>query len=203
MDAVPSQAVAIAPHPVLPRYYRSAREKHRFVRGIFDEAAGDYDGVERAMALGTGSWYRRQALLRAGLSQGMRVLDVAAGTGLVSREASRITGGLRRVLALDPSAGMLDFCLRSSSLPAVCAVAEQMPLPDNHLDCLWMGCAVGRLLDLRIALKEFHRVLKPGGKGCRLEMARARRTLGRAFLRLCMQRIVPALARLTTRDADS
>src|SRR6478735_6008277 len=83
MDAIPVQAVPIPPHPMLPRYYRSAREKHRFVRGIFDEAAGDYDRVERAMALGTGSWYRRQALLRAGLKKGMRVLDVAIGTGLV------------------------------------------------------------------------------------------------------------------------
>src|SRR4051812_11244286 len=76
----------LAPHPTLPEYYESEATKRAFVRGIFDETAGDYDRVERVMALGTGPWYRRQALKRAGLVGGMKVLDVATGTGLVARE---------------------------------------------------------------------------------------------------------------------
>src|SRR5688572_11391454 len=76
---------AVAPHPTLPRYYASDG-KRSFVRRIFNHTAGDYDRVEKMMALGSGSWYRRQALMRAGLVSGMRVLDVAIGTGLVARE---------------------------------------------------------------------------------------------------------------------
>ena len=62
------------------------------MRDIFDSPPADYDRVERMMALGSGSWYRRGALERAGLGAGMRVLDVAMGTGLVAREAVALTG---------------------------------------------------------------------------------------------------------------
>src|SRR5438046_424284 len=85
-------AAAFPPHPALPRYYGPSERKSSFVRRIFDGAAPDYDRIERWMALGSGSWYRRQALTRAGLAAGMRVLDVAVGTGLVAREEIDITG---------------------------------------------------------------------------------------------------------------
>src|SRR5687768_6066509 len=83
----------LPPHPVLHRYYGpGAKHKQQFVRRIFDDGAADYDRIERLMALGSGSWYRRRALRRAGLATGMRALDVAIGTGLVAREAIEIVG---------------------------------------------------------------------------------------------------------------
>src|SRR5207244_1214410 len=77
-------AAALPPHPELSTYYRGARAKTAFLRQIFDDTAQDYDRVEGLLALGSGRWYRRQALRRAGLQTGMRVLDVATGTGLVA-----------------------------------------------------------------------------------------------------------------------
>jgi demethylmenaquinone methyltransferase/2-methoxy-6-polyprenyl-1,4-benzoquinol methylase len=78
------------------------------VRAIFDRSAVDYDRIERLMALGSGSWYRRQALLRAGLAPGMRVVDVGVGTGLVACEAVRVVGAGSLVIGVDPSPGMLS-----------------------------------------------------------------------------------------------
>ena len=83
---------ALKPHPTLDRYYGRSDERPQFVRRMFDATAGDYDRVEGPMALGSGRWYRREALQRAGLGPGMRVLDVAIGTGLVAREAVRLAG---------------------------------------------------------------------------------------------------------------
>ena len=70
-------------------------QRRDWVRGIFDSSARDYDRIERMMALGTGSWYRRQALLRAGLAAGMRVVDVGCGWGEALKFAAeryRISG---------------------------------------------------------------------------------------------------------------
>src|SRR3954451_4424532 len=78
------------PHPVLSEYYDSAADKRAYLTSIFDETAADYDRVEKWFSMGSGRWYRRQALLRGGLKRGMRVLDVAVGTGLVAREALAI-----------------------------------------------------------------------------------------------------------------
>ena len=82
------------PHPVLEKYYSSAADRQSFVGALFDGAARHYNRLGRMLDLGSGPWYRRQALRRAGLRPGMRLLDVATGTGLVAHEAAYVLGAL-------------------------------------------------------------------------------------------------------------
>lgn len=199
----PGSAAVLAPHPMLRRYYAHEKNKRSFIRGIFDSGAGDYDRVERAMSLGTGSWYRRQALARAGLTRGMRVLDVAVGTGLVAREAATLTGDSRRVLGIDPSANMLAQAARQLAIRCVRGVGEQLPVASDAFDFLSMGYALRHLNDLSAAFGEFHRVLRPGGKICVLEITRPSGRVSGALLRGYMQAIVPLLSRLASRRPDS
>src|SRR5688572_3367853 len=126
----------IAPHPPLPGYFARADEKRQFVKRVFDGAAGSYDRVERMMAWGSGSWYRRQALKRSGLTEGMRVLDVATGTGLVAREAVALAGDASRVIGVDPSAGMIAEAGRQLPIRLVRGRAEQLPFADGSFDFL-------------------------------------------------------------------
>ena len=194
----------ISPHPALPRYYGSDDAgKRSFVRRMFDGTAADYDHVERLMALGSGSWYRRQALRRAGLVAGMRVLDVAMGTGLVAREEVTLTGDPRLVLGLDPSVGMMTEARRSLSIRTIQAVAEELPLASDRFDFLSMGYALRHLSDLSATFAQFHRVLKPGGIVCVMEITRPPRGLRLALLKAYMRFFVPTLTRLTTRRADT
>ena len=107
-DAAPNgQPSSLAPHPTLSQYYGEDANRPKFIQGLFDHTARSYDRLERMVGLGTGPWYRRDALARAGLTTGMRVLDVAIGTGLVAREAAALVGDPRLVTGLDPSTGML------------------------------------------------------------------------------------------------
>ena len=199
-DPDASPAAVLAPHPPIRGYYDAPDGKRPFVRQIFDDAAGDYDRVERLMALGSGPWYRRRALGRAGLAAGMRVLDVAAGTGLVAREAAALAGDGRLVLGIDPSAGMLAEAARA--VPDVrfsLGTAEALPVADGSADFLSMGYALRHVSDLSVTFREFFRVLRPGGTACVLEITRPQGRVHMALLRLYMRRVVPGLTRLVAR----
>jgi hypothetical protein len=80
-------AQRVAPHRALTEYYGEPAERSRFVRELFDGGAPQYDWVSSVLSFGTDRRYRRQALQSAGVRAGMKVLDVATGTGLVAQAA--------------------------------------------------------------------------------------------------------------------
>lgn len=179
----PARREIIQPHPLMPDLYRDNQQKHQWLRAIFNETAGDYDRVESWLSLGSGRWYRRQALKRAGLASGMSVADVACGTGLVAREAMAIIGPAGKVIGVDPSQGMLAEAQRLAGIQTMIGFAEHLPLEDGAFDFLSMGYALRHLEDLGPAFAEFHRVLKPGGRICILEITRPEGGAGRGLLR--------------------
>src|SRR5688500_10476378 len=74
----------------LPKFVPAARKRSEFVQEIFDHTASHYDTLSAALSFGTCRAYRRMALRRAGLRPGMKLLDVATGTGLVARAALQL-----------------------------------------------------------------------------------------------------------------
>lgn len=203
MSAGLDKNIVHAPHPPLPEYYRGEEGRRTFVRRIFDATAGDYDRIERLMAFGSGPWYRRQALLRAGLAPGMRVLDVAMGTGLVAREAVAILGGHGLVVGLDPSIGMLRSTGGGLDVATVQGVAESLPFADGAFDFVSMGFALRHMSDLTVVFSELHRVLAPGGTACVLEITRPRTRVAHVLVKAYMRGVVPALARVFGRHAET
>jgi demethylmenaquinone methyltransferase / 2-methoxy-6-polyprenyl-1,4-benzoquinol methylase len=196
------QTGTMAPHPTLAQYYGQAANRPGFLQNLFDSTAPSYDRLERLVGLGSGPWYRKEALERAGLGPGMRVLDVAIGTGLVAREAIRLVGDPRLVVGLDPSAGMLAQARTNLALPGVLAFGERQPLKNDSFDFLSMGYGLRHLSDLVVTFKEFHRVLKPGGRVCIMELTPPSNFLARAGLRIYLKGIVPVVARLVTGKRD-
>ncbi len=197
------EAVVHAPHPPLTQYYDGEHRRRDWVRAIFDSSASDYDRVERLMALGSGSWYRRQALVRAGLAPGMRVVDVGVGTGMVAREAARIVGSASLVTGVDPSPGMLANARVPEGVTLIEGSAEAIPLPDGCADFVSMGYALRHIGDLSAAFREFHRVLKPGGIACVLEITRPETRLRMLVLKTYMRGVIPALSWFVARNADT
>ena len=192
-----------APHVPLTDYYQTEQERQAYLRKIFDNTAVDYDRIEAMLAWGTGSRYRRQALVRGGLKAGMKVLDVGVGTGLVAAQACMLTGDPSLVTGVDPSPGMMA----ASKLPRTMTLkegrAESLPFPDNHFDFLSMGYALRHISDLGVAFAEFERVLKPGGRLCILEITQAQSPFGRWLLKSYMRGVIPLLTRFVSRQKDT
>lgn len=188
----------LPPHPTLPRYYQKDADRAAMVRDLFDQGADDYEWICRVMSLGTGGHYRKQALLSAGFTPGMRLLDVATGTGPVLRAAVEASGGNGLVVGLDPSRGMLKECRRSCAAPLHQGRGEALPFMDSSFDMVSMGYALRHVPDLRELFVEYRRVLKPGGRVVILEITQPRSSVGRWLNRLYLRNLVPSLARLGT-----
>jgi demethylmenaquinone methyltransferase/2-methoxy-6-polyprenyl-1,4-benzoquinol methylase len=186
----------VPPHPPLTRYYGDPSHREEYVREIFDETAPWYDWAVRFMSFGSGDWYRREALKRIGLKPGMRLLDLATGTGVVARAATEIT---KDIVGVDASIGMLAS--GRTLAPKVQGTAERIPVRANSFDAVSIGFALRHFADLRGVFEECHRALRPGGRILILEITAPERRIPRALLGMYMGTIVPAAMRIRSRNA--
>ena len=196
-------AAGIRPHRDLPEFYSSRDRRAEFVARLFDDTARYYDRISGALSFGTCKAYRKLALRRAGLQPGMQMLDVATGTGLAAQAALDLGIAPSRLIGLDPSAGMLHENKKRRTIPLVQARGESLPFPDGMFDFICMGYALRHVEDLAVLFREFHRVLKPGGRVLILEITRPESRLVFSMGQFYLDRFLPAVTRLLTRNEDA
>jgi demethylmenaquinone methyltransferase / 2-methoxy-6-polyprenyl-1,4-benzoquinol methylase len=176
------------------------RTSPQFVRALFNDTAPHYDTVNTIFSLGSGNWYRRRCLRRAGLKPGDKMLDIAIGTGLIAASAQSILGGNGEVIGLDLSEAMLAEARRKLDIPLIQGSAEHLPIGDASLDFLVMGYAIRHIADLGACFQEFRRVLKPGGVVLLLEVSSPTKAIYRTTLARYLGRAVPILSKWATRQ---
>jgi demethylmenaquinone methyltransferase/2-methoxy-6-polyprenyl-1,4-benzoquinol methylase len=181
-------------------YYANPATRLSFARDLFNRTAQHYDPVNRLFSLGSGAWYRRSCLLQAGLRPGLKLVDVAIGTGLVAREALAITGDRNGVIGIDISEAMLAIARKKLGIPLIQGAAEALPLADGVADFVTMGYAVRHIADLEETFREALRVLRANGTLLLLEISAPRKRLPRILASTYIGGLVPLLSLITTRD---
>ena len=169
---------------VLPAH----EDKTRVVRAMFDDIAPRYELVNRVMTFGLDASWRRRAVRSLGLPAGSRILDLACGTGDLSRTAS--AQGLIPIGA-DLSFGMLGASHGTG--PLVQADASALPLGDASVDGLICGYALRNFTDLAASLHEMGRVVRPGGRISLLEVAAPANRVLLAGYKIWFERAVPLI----------
>ncbi len=170
---------------------------------MFDRSARHYDRACAIMSLGSGGAYRRAALTRAGVKPGMTLLDVGTGTGLLAREAAWLVGPSGRVVGVDPSFEMMATGRGRGATGLVQGVGELLPFGDARFDVVTMGYALRHVSDLDQTFAEYARVLKPSGTLLLLEITKPASAFGVALTQAYFGTIVPYLAKIGTRSAES
>jgi demethylmenaquinone methyltransferase/2-methoxy-6-polyprenyl-1,4-benzoquinol methylase len=181
-------------------YYADPVQRLAFMRALFNRSARYYDLVNLLVSLGSGAWYRRFCLRRAGLGSGKIVVDIATGTGLLAREALRLTGKTGMVIGVDVSEAMLAIAQRNLGIPLIQASAEALPLGPGIADFVTMSYALRHVADLETAFAEAKRILRPGGTMLLLEVSAPRNRILRALAAGFIGFLIPRLSQLTARD---
>ncbi|MDQ2069858.1 bifunctional demethylmenaquinone methyltransferase/2-methoxy-6-polyprenyl-1,4-benzoquinol methylase UbiE [Natronospira bacteriovora] len=184
-------------------------EKARRVRGVFDSVAERYDLMNDLMSGGLHRVWKAFTLARTGLRPGDRALDLAGGTGDLTRGLLRQVGEQGEVVLSDINASMLsrgrDRLVDEGAddrLSVVQANAEVLPFPDRHFDCVTIAFGLRNVTHKDRALAEMHRVLRPGGRLLVLEFSRPN-DLIRPFYDLYSFQVLPRLGEWVAGDADS
>ena len=179
-------------------------EKARRVRGVFDSVAGKYDLMNDLMSAGLHRLWKRFAVNATGVHAGMRVLDLAGGTGDLARLFADKVGPAGEIVLTDINGAMLaegrDKLLNAGlSVPAVQCDAERLPFPDAHFDCVSIAFGLRNVTRKEIALAEMRRVLRPGGVAAVLEFSRVWPPLAPAYDWYSFN-VIPRLGKLIAGD---
>lgn len=184
-------------------------EKRKRVGGVFDSVASKYDLMNDLMSMGVHRVWKRFVIDLAGVRAGEKVLDVAGGTGDLTREFSKLAGARGLTVLSDINASMLGEGRRQLTdhgmldIPLAQANAESLPFADDSFDCVTIGFGLRNVTDKDAALRSMHRVLKPGGRLLILEFSKP---LNQGFAKIYDQysfKLLPMMGRLVANDEDS
>jgi demethylmenaquinone methyltransferase/2-methoxy-6-polyprenyl-1,4-benzoquinol methylase len=200
MSNDPERANAAGTHALAENYYADPAGRQSAARDLFNKSAAYYDWVNRLFSLGSGAWYRRFCLRRAGVRPGVKLVDIAVGTGLLAREAIALTGDRTAVIGIDISEAMLAIARKNLGIPLIQGTAEAIPLASATVDFVTMGYALRHVADLRLALGEAIRILRPGGIIVLLEVGAPRYRVNRILASAYIGGILPLLSLLMTRQ---
>lgn len=184
-----------------------AENKSATVRRVFDSVAERYDVMNDLMSVGLHRVWKAFTIARAAIRPGMKVLDIAGGTGDLAKAFSRAAGPTGEVWLTDINTSMLrvgrDRLLDAGVvLPTAVCDAEHLPFPDNYFDRVSVAFGLRNMTHKDRALAEMRRVLKPGGKLLVLEFSRVAKPLAPAYDWYSFK-ILPWLGKRVAGDSES
>ncbi|MCB5186816.1 bifunctional demethylmenaquinone methyltransferase/2-methoxy-6-polyprenyl-1,4-benzoquinol methylase UbiE [Methylobacillus caricis] len=183
------------------------RDKARKVGEVFHSVARKYDLMNDVMSAGLHRAWKRFTVEISGVKAGDRVLDVAGGSGDLSRLFSNKVGPDGQVILTDINASMLavgrDRLIdEGKAVPALQCDAEKLPFPDQYFDCVTVAFGLRNMTHKDKALAEMQRVLKTGGRLLVLEFSQVWKPLAPLYDAYSFK-LLPIMGKLLANDADS
>jgi demethylmenaquinone methyltransferase / 2-methoxy-6-polyprenyl-1,4-benzoquinol methylase len=182
-------------------------EKATRVAGVFDSVAGRYDLMNDVMSVGLHRVWKAFAVRHANVRPGMKVLDIAGGTGDLAKAFAQRAGASGEVWLTDINGSMLAegrnrMLDAGLTLPLAQCDAEKLPFPSAHFDLVSVAFGLRNMTHKDAALAEMARVLRPGGRLLVLEFSRIWQPLGPLYDAYSFN-VLPWLGKKLAGDSES
>ncbi len=182
-------------------------DKNRRVKDVFSSVASQYDIMNDLMSGGLHRVWKHIAVTLSGVREGSRVLDIAGGTGDLSKRYLKKIGETGELWLTDINGEMLtvgrDRLIDDGFMPPLCQCdAESLPYPDNYFDCVTVAFGLRNMTHKDKALEEMYRVLKRGGRLIVLEFSKVWKPLEKLY-DLYSFKLLPLMGRLVAKDEAS
>lgn len=185
-------------------------EKVKKVKGVFDSVAGKYDVMNDVMSLGIHRLWKRHAIELSGIRPGNKVLDLAGGTGDLTKAFAKRVGKTGQVVLADINESMVrvgrDRLINEGVIGNVdytITNAEALTYPDNTFDLVTISFGLRNVTNKDKALAEMARVLKPGGQLMVLEFSKVTQPLLAKAYDFYSFNILPKMGKLIADDEAS
>ena len=174
---------------------------------MFDRVARRYDLLNRILSLGIDCAWRRKMASFLPAGKDLHVLDLATGTGdqllFLFQQSNRLKSGI----GMDLAEKMLEIGRKKVSTRGLSKAislrtgnAMDIPSRDNQFDAVTISFGIRNMTDVNKALKEMHRVLKPGGRILILEFSLPGNRFLRSGYLLYLRHILPRIGALFSGD---
>jgi demethylmenaquinone methyltransferase/2-methoxy-6-polyprenyl-1,4-benzoquinol methylase len=187
-----------------------ASEKAERVAGVFHSVAAKYDIMNDVMSGGVHRLWKRFTIEAAAPRAGQQILDIAGGTGDLTRQFSERVGPTGHVVLADINSSMLNVgrdkllnCGIAQNVTYTQADAQFLPFDDNSFDCITIAFGLRNVTDKDLALQSMLRVLKPGGRLLVLEFSKPKSKALETIYDQYSFKLLPLMGKLITNDADS
>jgi demethylmenaquinone methyltransferase/2-methoxy-6-polyprenyl-1,4-benzoquinol methylase len=182
-------------------------EKAGRVAGVFDSVASKYDVMNDVMSVGLHRVWKAFTVRQANVRSGMKVLDIAGGTGDLAQAFAKRAGASGEVWLTDINGAMLvagrDRLLDAGlMLPLAQCDAERLPFASGRFDIVSVAFGLRNMTRKDAALAEMQRVLKPGGRLLVLEFSRIWQPLAPLYDAYSFN-VLPWLGKKIAGDSDS
>lgn len=185
-------------------------EKQAMVADVFHSVAAKYDVMNDLMSFGVHRLWKRFTIDMSGVRPGNKVLDLAGGTGDLTKKFSKIVGPSGKVVLADINSSMLEVGRERltnqgyvGNIEYVQANAQFLPFEDNTFDVITIAFGLRNVTDKDEALRSMLRVLKPGGRLLVLEFSQTTNPLLKKAYDLYSFTALPLMGKLVTNDAES
>ena len=184
-------------------------DKQRRVGEVFSSVASRYDVMNDLMSFGLHRLWKPFAVNAAGIRRGHHVLDLAGGTGDISKLLSKKVGPIGRVILSDINGDMLavgrdrmiDRGIQNLDFAQI--NAEALPFADNTFNAVTIAFGLRNVPRKEYALAEMYRVLKPGGRVMILEFSKLAIPMLEKFYDQYSFKVIPEVGKWVTGDRES